>query len=181
RPGFGTLTPARSAQSPWRILYMINAAKHSALALTQKLAAIAEVELTVTVGRDEKLRGAMERLRATSAKPFQIIGWMTELPKLLGQHHLLISKAGGATVQEAIAAKCPMIINQIVPGQEQGNAQLIAETNAGCVALCHEEAVSAVMTAIRHDAKQLKEWSANIAKISRPTAALDIAEFLLAL
>ena len=40
-------------------------------------------------------------------------------------HHLVISKAGGATVQEAIAARCPMIVNQVIPGQEEGNARLI--------------------------------------------------------
>ena len=43
------------------------------------------------------------------------------------------SKAGGATTQEAIAAKCPMIINQVVPGQEEGNARLIAETKSAFI------------------------------------------------
>jgi UDP-N-acetylglucosamine:LPS N-acetylglucosamine transferase len=35
------------------------------------------------------------------------------------ESHLLISKAGGATVQETIAAKCPMIISQVVPGRRR--------------------------------------------------------------
>ena len=58
------------------------------------------------------------------------------------ESHLLISKAGGATVQETIAAKCPMIISQIVPGQEEGNARLIEETRSGAVATTAEAIIA---------------------------------------
>lgn len=180
-PSFASLTESRTAQLPWRILYMINAGQCSAPTLVEKLLHIQETELTVTVGRDEKLRRAIESVRATGGKNFEIIGWTTELPQLLARHHLLIGKAGGATVQETIAARCPIIISQIVPGQEEGNAQLITAANCGEVALSVEEVVTAVIKAIGDDGKLLKKWSANIAKISRPAAALDIAEFLFAL
>lgn len=180
-PSFATLVAARPAGPPWRILHMINAAKSSAPVLTEKLNAVSSTELTVTVGRDEKLRRAIEEVCARSSKRFAIVGWTDELPQLLGQHHLLIGKAGGATVQEAIAAKCPMIINQIVPGQEEGNAQIIAETNSGCIALSQDAAVNAVQNAIGNNGSVLKDWSASIAQISRPHAALDIARFVLAL
>ena len=56
------------------------------------------------------------------------LGWTNQMPELMMSHHLVISKAGGATVQEAIAARCPMIVNQVIPGQEEGNAELIEET-----------------------------------------------------
>jgi processive 1,2-diacylglycerol beta-glucosyltransferase len=180
-PSFAAVTAERAATPPWRILYMINAGRSSAPDLVQKLANITGTELTVTVARDEKLRRAVEAARAGGGGHFEIIGWTNELPQLLGRHHLLISKAGGATVQEAIAAKCPMIINQIVPGQEEGNAQLIAETNSGYVAQSPENVISAVGDAIGQNGKLLREWATNIAKISRPGAALEIAEFLLAL
>jgi processive 1,2-diacylglycerol beta-glucosyltransferase len=74
-----------------------------------------------------------------------------------------------------------MIINQIVPGQEEGNAQLIAETNSGRIALSQDEVVNTVRDAIHDDGKLLSEWSTNIAKISQPNAALQIAEFLVTL
>ena len=180
-PAFAALTSARSTKPPWRILYMINAGKSSAPALVQKLAGVPETEVTVTVGRNENLRREIEAVRSRCAKPFKIIGWTSELPALLGRHHLLISKAGGATVQEAIAAKCPMIVNQIVPGQEEGNAQLIMQENCGQLALSHDEVIGAITNALRGNGKLLHEWTTNIAKISRPAAALDIANFLLLL
>ena len=150
-------------------------------ALTRLLANIPNAELTVTVGRDEKLRRVIESIRDASARKFTVIGWTTELPQLLGSHHILVSKAGGATVQEAIAARCPMIINQIVPGQEEGNAELIIQTNSGAIAFINDNVLATLTRAFADGGNLLREWSANITKISRPSASLEIAKFLLAL
>jgi len=100
---------------------------------------------------------------------------------MLCENHLLIGKAGGATVQETIAAGCPMIINHVVSGQEEGNARLIVETNSGVIALSNEDVVAQVRSAFADSAKQWREWSTNIGKLSRPRASLDIAEFLLSI
>jgi processive 1,2-diacylglycerol beta-glucosyltransferase len=171
----------RPSGPPWRILQMINAGQSSAPSLSRWLARIPNTELTVTVGRDEKLWRAVDSIRDASAQKFTIIGWTTELPQLLASHHVLVSKAGGATVQEAIAAACPMIINQVVPGQEEGNAQLITQTNSGTVALNNDEVIATLTRAFADGGKLLHDWSGNIAKISRPAASLDIAKFLVSL
>ena len=110
-----------------------------------------------------------------------IVGWTDQLPRMMSESHLLIGKAGGATVQETIAAGCPMIINHVVSGQEEGNARLIAETNSGAIALTPDEVVSQVQRAFANDAQQWREWAMNISQLSRPGAALDIAEFLLSI
>ena len=100
---------------------------------------------------------------------------------MLHESHLLVGKAGGATVQETIAAGCPMIINHVVAGQEEGNARLIVETNSGAIALSPREVVAQIERAFANDAKQWREWAANISELSRPRAALDIASFLMSL
>ena len=84
-------------------------------------------------------------------------------------------------MQETIAAGCPMIISYVVAGQEEGNAQLIVETKSGAIANSPREVVTQVQRAFANDAKQWREWSANISKLSRPRAALDIAEFLMSI
>src|SRR5207247_10285047 len=104
-----------------------------------------------------------------------------ELPHMLRASHLLIGRAGGATVQEAIAAGCPMIINHVVSGQEEGNARLIVETNSGVIAQSATEVVAQVQRAFADGAKQGREWLANISRLSRPRASLEIAEFLLSI
>ena len=84
-------------------------------------------------------------------------------------------------MQETIAAGCPMIINHVVAGQEEGNAQLIVETNSGVIAHSPREVVAHVQRAFADQAMQWREWASNISKLSRPRASLDVAEFLMSL
>jgi processive 1,2-diacylglycerol beta-glucosyltransferase len=180
-PKFADLPQDRqppSAEFGRRVLYMINAGTWRAPQLVKKLLDL-EVDLTVTVGRDQNLRYAVEA--ASRGRKINIIGWTEEMPRLMSENHLLIGKAGGATVQETIAAACPMIINHIVSGQEEGNARLIEQTNSGVIVRSADEVVAQVQRAFADDAKQWREWSANIRKLSRPRASLDIAEFLMSI
>jgi UDP-N-acetylglucosamine:LPS N-acetylglucosamine transferase len=167
-----------------RVLYMINAGTRGAPDLVRRLLDL-KITLTVTVGRDERLRRAIEAvtLKACpeSGRRIEIVGWTDQLPSMLCASHLLIGKAGGATVQETIAARCPMIINHIVSGQEEGNARLIVETNSGAVALSPDEVVAQVQRAFVDDARQWREWEVNITRLSRPRASLEIARFLLSI
>ncbi|MEO5753887.1 MAG: galactosyldiacylglycerol synthase [Chthoniobacterales bacterium] len=175
----GDLRRPPAAGEERRVLYMINAGGKAAPAIIRGLTRLPDLMLTVTVGRDERLRRSVEALHAELPRKFGIVGWSDQLPRLMLENHLLISKAGGATVQEAIAAKCPMIISQIVPGQEAGNAQLIEMTRSGTVAPTPGAILKAVESAFSGDARLWREWSANIGRLSRPQAAREIAELLL--
>jgi len=84
-------------------------------------------------------------------------------------------------VQEAMCAGCPMIVNHVIPGQEEGNARYIMETRSGTIALSHDAVIDAVQKAFANDAAQWREWTANISGLGRPTASLEIARFLLSL
>jgi processive 1,2-diacylglycerol beta-glucosyltransferase len=183
-PKFAELGELRQSPAPGggrRLLYVINAGGVAAPAIIRGLAQIPDVDLTVTVGRDERLRKTVDAVRAEVGRKFEIVGWSDQLPRLMLESHLLISKAGGATVQETIAAKCPMIINQIVPGQEEGNARLIEETRSGVVATTPDAISAAVEQAFAEGGRRWREWSENISRISRPGASLEIAELLLKL
>jgi processive 1,2-diacylglycerol beta-glucosyltransferase len=168
------LPPSNSER---RVLYMIHAARRGASDLAARLADLG-VDLTVTIGRADNLRPEIEAAAGDNAS---VIGWTNELPRLLHESHLLIGKAGGATVQETIAAGCPMIVNYVVAGQEEGNARLIAETESGVIANSPREVIAQVQRAFANGAKQWRKWADNINKLSRPRAALDIAEFLMSL
>jgi len=170
-----------SATEGRRVLYLINARKSTAPELVHRLAAMPEIQLTVAVGRDRRLRKAVDNVRSFAARRFDVVGWSEELPRLLRSSHLLISKAGGATVQEAIAATCPMIVNHMIPGQEEGNARYLVEANCGAVATTQDAVVDAVRSVFANDAALWREWSRNITTISRPAASLEIARFLLSL
>ena len=179
QPGEIRLPP--SDETGRRVLYIINAANSAAPDLVRQLAGLPEIQLTVTVGRNAGLKVSVEKIRRTVTQEFETVDWSDELPRLLRANHLVISKAGGATVQEAMSAACPIIVNHVIPGQEEGNARFIMETKSGTVALTHDAVMKAVKNAFANDAAQWREWSTNISQLGRPTASLDIAKFLLSL
>ena len=181
-PRFARDRPARAnpgADQPARILFMINAGRDKAPAIVARLLKIDRIHLTVTVGRDEKLRARIEEAARAASKPVEIHGWTPMMPELLMTHHLVIGKAGGAAVQEAIAARTPMLITHIVPGQEEGNARLLFEN--GCGALC--KTPDALAEKIEHlfasDAAEWGAWEEAIGRLSKPDAAIRIAEMIL--
>lgn len=67
-----------------------------------------------------------------------------DLANLFAQHHIYMGKAGAATVFEAYAAALPIIINYSLPGQEQGNLELVLQDGCGYHAESTEDAVAAV-------------------------------------
>ncbi len=166
-------------QGRHQVLFMINSGKRQATELSRALAARPDVALTVTVGRDDALRRDVEAATGESTFPVRVIGWTDRMPELLAGSHLVITKAGGATVQEAIASRCPLILSQVVPGQEEGNARLVTESGCGVLAESVPAILDAVDGALTNGAARLTQWQDQIAAISRPDAALQVARFVL--
>src|ERR1700758_1913502 len=164
---------------PKRVLYLINSGKKEAPSLVRRLSKRDDIRLTVTVGRDTALRRAIEAEVRAPGHRVEILGWTTKMPELLTSHHVIITKAGGATVQEAIAARTPVIISQVVPGQEEGNARLIVENDCGRLAPDPDSIVEALDDAFANGDTELNRWVDNISRISKPDASLQIARFIL--
>ena len=172
--------PAPGNGVPPRGLYMVNARPDLAPAIVRRLLAIDPLHLTVTVGRNAALGDELTAVARAAGRTIELHGWTNEMPTLLRTHHLLIGKAGGATVQETIAARTPMLLTGVVPGQEEGNARLLFENDCGRLATTPEALAIAIEAAFADGAAQWRRWEANIARLSRPDAALRIAETILA-
>ena len=171
--------PLPIGREPRRVLYIINTGKKKAGKAIDRLLELDDVHLTITVGRDPDLRLKLIERTRKHADRVRILGWTNQMPELLMSHHLVIGKAGGAIVQEAIAARCPMIINQVIPGQEEGNAELIWRFELGAIAGKNREVAELVENAFAKRATQWSEWRENLRQMSRPDAALRIGELIL--
>jgi len=178
-PRFARDRPERPAVPPPRVLYMINAGKDQAPGIVARLLQIPALHLTVTVGRDEALRARLEEVAAGARRPVEIHGWTPQMPELLMTHHLLIGKAGGATVQECIAACTPLLMTQVVPGQEQGNAELLFRHHCGALCPTANALAEKIEQLFANEAAGWRDWETNITQLSRPDAALQIARFVL--
>jgi processive 1,2-diacylglycerol beta-glucosyltransferase len=162
-----------------RVLYMVNSRPDLAPAIVRELLRIEPLQLTVTAGRDLALAARIEAVAREMGRTIELHGWTDQMPTLLRTHHLLIGKAGGATVQETVAACTPMLLTGVVPGQEEGNARLLFDNDCGRLAETPKALATAVKDSFADDAAQWRRWVANITRLSRPDAALRIAEFVL--
>ncbi len=170
--------PIRPAQ-PRRVLFMINTGRARALATARALLQRPDWHLTITAGRDEDLRRQLVALARGAAATCDVLGWTDRIPELLMTHHVVISKAGGATTQESINALCPLLVSQVVPGQEEGNFELIRRHDAGALAETPEEIVSTLHRLFADDARLWRHWRTNLRNLARPDAARAIATSVL--
>ncbi len=99
--------------------------------VTSLLAAFPQLRMTVLAGRHEqKLQQLLSDYCASGR--LQIMAESTQMAELLRESHLYIGKAGAATMFECYASAVPMLVNFILPGQEEGNLELLLEDGAGC-------------------------------------------------
>lgn len=168
-----------SAASPPRVLCIVNAGTPAAADMARRLLTDTDWEVTCTVGRNAALEAELSQLAGARRPVTRILGWTDRIPHLLLTHHVVLSKAGGATAQEALAARCPMIVNQIVPGQEEGNYELLRRHGIGALAETPAAMLGTLNRAFANEGAVWRQWRTALAALSRPGAAGDIAEFLL--
>ncbi len=183
-PAFATPTtelpppvPARGHRP--RVLYILNSRTAAAVETARVLLRQEAWDVTCTVGRNETLRAELDVLAQRRRHPARVLGWTREIPQLLMSHHVVISKAGGATTQEAIAARCPMIVNQIIPGQEEGNYEFLRRHDIGDLAETPAVVVRSLQHAFANDAAVWRKWRQALTLVSRPAAAQEIVRELL--
>jgi processive 1,2-diacylglycerol beta-glucosyltransferase len=165
-----------------RILYMINSARKKAPKVIDRILEHPEWDLTVCGGRDKELEEMARAKAATAPERMEVIGHMPNahrLPELLRSHHIAISRADASTVQEAIAARCPLIVHRIASGQEEGNFSILRESNAGVLADKPKEIIDWLERAFRDDARLLRLWRKNLEPLGQPDSAVNLARFIL--
>jgi processive 1,2-diacylglycerol beta-glucosyltransferase len=91
-------------------------------------------KLTLPVGKHASRLHHILRRFTDSLPPgtVDIIGWTKRIPEFLRTHDVVICKAGGAILHEVLAAKIPAVIDYVVPGQEEGNAEVLTKMRRRC-------------------------------------------------
>jgi processive 1,2-diacylglycerol beta-glucosyltransferase len=174
--------PDLTAKGRPRILYVINSARKKSPKLLDRLLERPDWDVTVCVGRDTDLDEMARAKAATAPERMEVIGPMPHgrrMPQLLLGHHVVISRAEAGIVQEAIAARCPLIVHKLGSGQEEGNFSLLREANAGALADKPREVIDWLERAFRDEGRLLSLWRKNLEPLGRPDSALNLARFIL--
>lgn len=182
-PRFDSLTPVApgDALTPLRILYFPTPNRpHVRRTARALLDAAPGARLTIVLGRRfRRLYRYARQLKPEYPGQVRLTGWTRRVPELLASHHLVVGKAGGATVHEALAARCPMIIDHLVPGQEEGNLALLRAIDAGMLANTPQRISAAVHGLLADNASRWREMKRQLALHARPSAATTAADFIL--
>ena len=96
-----------------------------------------QLDVTIVTGSNKKL---FETL--TIKKPLKNIevkGFVNNMPDLLKDYDLMLSKSGGATLFEAISSNIPIIVKKPKVGQEIENAKFIRDKGIGILYDSDEE------------------------------------------
>ena len=182
-PAFSRLAPVESAAAcdPFRILYFPTAKlpfvrRHSRALLDASPA----VHLTIVLGRNVRLLHSRAReIQKAYPGRVRLVGWTSRVPQFLNNHHLVVGKAGGATVHEAIAARCPMLIHHLVPGQEEGNLRLLEIIGGGHLAETPAALTRSVSDLLSNHAADWRTMKDALARHGRNAGAIAAAKFIL--
>jgi processive 1,2-diacylglycerol beta-glucosyltransferase len=101
------------------------------------------------------------------------------VPTLMREHHLLIGKAGGAMVQEALAAHLPMLVTQILPGQEEGNARLLIQNGCGVHCPTNESVMQCLRSLFAGSSEGWTRMQAHAKRLGRPDASRFTVRWIL--
>ncbi|MFZ9941101.1 MAG: MGDG synthase family glycosyltransferase [Luteolibacter sp.] len=138
------------------------------------------VRLTIVLGRNvRQLYPVARELKAAYPGRVKLIGWTRKVPQLLNRHHLVVGKAGGATVHEAIAACCPMLIHHLVPGQEEGNLRLLEKLGGGALASKPQDLLRWMENLLSHDAMAWRAMKRALAEHGKNAGAISAAKIII--
>src|SRR5256886_6325008 len=118
-------------------------------------------------GHDRHLKRKLERL--TDGTRVRTLGYTDDVRRLMVAADLLVTKAGGLTLAEAMVAELPVLAYGSLPGQERRNERFAARAGIGLVARSYLELVHLLDRALG-DSDLLDRLRARIRGVRRPGA-----------
>jgi len=130
----------------------------------------------LVAGHDKGLRRRLERL--TDGTRVRTVGYVDDVPRLMAAADLLVTKAGGLTLAEAMAAGLPVLAYGSLPGQEQRNEHFAARAGIALVARSYLELVHLLDRAL-DDPDLLERLRGRIRRVRRRDATQRIVSAVL--
>jgi processive 1,2-diacylglycerol beta-glucosyltransferase len=137
------------------------------------------LQALVVTGREERLESKLRELCRGRESRVKIWGYVDNVRQLMAAADFLVTKAGGLTLGEAMAAELPMICFGSLPGQEARNERFAAMAGVALVASSGAQLQRVIGAALR-DPVLLRNMRERIRLYRRPGAAAEVVELVLA-
>jgi 1,2-diacylglycerol 3-beta-galactosyltransferase len=132
------------------------------------------VQLVVVAGGDDAL---YQRLQETEWHlETHCYNYVSEMGTFMRAADCILSKAGGLTVSEALACGLPLILIDVIPGQETGNANHVVSGDAGVLARDPLEVLETMYHWLEKNRCLYHQQAQNARQLGHPRAAYDVAD-----
>jgi len=133
------------------------------------------IQLATVAGRNEALKTELENIPCPAHQRAKVFGFTREIDELMAVADLVVTKPGGLTTSETLARGAVMVIVNPIPGQESRNSDYLLECGAAIKAnstalLTHK------VTRLLQDPKRMELLKANVRRVARPRAAVEVVE-----
>lgn len=135
------------------------------------------MQIIAVTGTNYALAKKLKDISQHSKMPFCVLGYVDNVAELMEISHLLLTKAGGVTIFEALAKKLPMLIYKPLPGHEQTNVRFLLRYKVAMQANDADEVIKTIIDCI-NDPSILKSMAQAMEPISKPFAARDAAHII---
>jgi 1,2-diacylglycerol 3-beta-galactosyltransferase len=136
----------------------------------------APLQVVAVAGKDEKLYNQF--IGIDWHVPTHIYDYVDNMPEFLKASDAIICKAGGLIVSESLASGLPMLLIDVLPGQEEGNAHFVVDNEAGDLVETQMETLETLAHWMTDGKKVLRQRAESAARLGRSQAAFDVADFL---
>lgn len=132
-----------------------------------------EIQLAIVAGHDEELLQELQKV--TWHPPTHLYGFVNNMPTLMHAADCILCKAGGLIVNEALACGLPLLLVDVLPGQEVGNAEYVSAGGAGERAADTFTVLEILYHWLDNDGALLAQCARNAQSLGRPRAAYQVA------
>jgi len=130
----------------------------------------------VVAGRDRPLHATLGRL--TDGSPIRALGYVDDVRRLMAAADLLVTKAGGMTLAEAMASETPLLLYGSLPGQERRNERFAARAGIALAARSRSE-LTALLEHALAEPELLEHLRGRMRRLRRPDATEHIVAAVL--
>ncbi|MBW4828269.1 MAG: glycosyltransferase [Clostridiaceae bacterium] len=178
-----TLDPIK--EKPFQILLMAGSLGHKSMEKVLKRVVSMEGNYRVVVvcGKNKELKKSIQSKYYNLIKCDKIIlyGFTNDIPNIMENSDIIITKPGGLTVSEAIAKKLPMIIPYYIPGHEKENLDFLVK-NGLAIYVDKIDNIKKLLEFVMENPKELDDIKKNMEKLSnsfRPNNVVYLGEDLI--
>lgn len=135
-----------------------------------------DLQIAAIAGKDERLYQTF--LETVWHHPVRVVNYVSDIAPYLHAADMILCKAGGLIVTEALASGLPLMLTEVIPGQEEGNADYVVSNKAGLRAETPLDILKILQHWLENNTEGLQKAAENALKIGRPNSAFVTAEIL---